>query len=171
MGPRASATPPSSRWPGRATAGLAEYILATLLLLTSAGMAAYWADFWTGGQVHVVEADWYLRFQKAFTLADAWAAACCALGGVGLAAGRRSGPFFALVAGASLVFLALMDIAFNVQNGLYPLAREHGAMLAEVFINAWTLALGVALLLILYPRPAPASGSGRTGEPSPSVFG
>ena len=61
---------------------------------------------------------------------------------------------FALLAAGSLLFLALMDITFNIQNNLYPLIPTSSQMKFELLINLWTLGLGAALIFYLSPRIA-----------------
>jgi len=50
------------------------------------------------------------------------------------------------VAGSSLLFLALLDITFNTENGLYALTPSNSSMVLEAVINVYTLVLGLTLL-------------------------
>ena len=128
--------------------------LSVLLIMTAFGVIYYWADFYIRGGVHVVKEDWYIKFEKAFTTADLWMSACALLGAAGLLTGQTYGLLFTLLAAGSLLFLALMDITFNIQNNLYPLVATSSQMKFELLINVWTLALGVALIVCLSPRIA-----------------
>ena len=47
-----------------------------------------------------------------------------------------------------------MDVTFNIQNKLYHLVGTLGQMKFELFINLWTLGLGIALIVYLWPRLA-----------------
>ena len=127
-------------------------VLAMMLLITAAGTTAYWVDFFVRGTVNVVEADWYLKFQRAFPAADGFMVACSIAAGVGLLADARYGVAFALVAAGALVFLGLMDVAFNLDNRLYRFVRTSGPMRAELLLNVWTLGLGAVLLVTMVPR-------------------
>lgn len=129
-----------------------DVVLAALLLVTAAVTIAYWVDFFGRGSVHVVEEEWYIRFERAFPAADGWMALCSLIAGVGLLAGSDAGIVFGLAAAGALVFLGLMDVLFNLQNGLYRLLPESLAMWAEVVINVWSLALGGVLLGYLAGR-------------------
>jgi hypothetical protein len=51
-----------------------------LLIGTAIGLIYYWIDFYIRGGVQAVNEDWYARFQKAFTVADLWTAACALAG-------------------------------------------------------------------------------------------
>ena len=119
-----------------------DTVIAVLLLVTAVGIAAYWVDFFWHGSVHVVEEEWYIRFERAFPVADGFTGVCAAASGIGLLAGEEWGVALGLVAAGGLVFLGLMDVTFNVDNGLYRRLADSGAMRAELFVNVWTLGLG-----------------------------
>jgi hypothetical protein len=125
---------------------------AVLLLVTAVGTTAYWVDFFARGSVNVVEEDWYVKFERSFPAADGFMSVCAAVAGVGLLTDRGWGVAFALVAAGTLVFLALMDITFNVENRLYRFLDTSWPMRAELVINVWTLGLGVALLVSMVGR-------------------
>ena len=127
-------------------------ILAVLLIITALFTIYYWTDFFTTGGVSVIEDEWYVKFEKAFVVADLWGiSACSLLGAVGLLTGEPYGEFFSLLAAGSMIFLALMDITFNIQNGLYPLIALSNQMVLELIINLWTLVLGITLIAHLWP--------------------
>jgi len=128
--------------------------LSVLLIGTAIGLIYYWIDFYIRGGVQVVNEDWYVGFQKAFPTADLWTAACALIGAIGLLSGQTYGLFFALLTASSLIFLGLMDVTFNIQNNLYRLVGTSGQMKFELFINSWTLGLGIALIVFLWPRLA-----------------
>jgi len=127
-------------------------ILAVLLIITALFTIYYWADFYLRGGVQVVKEDWYMKFEKSFPIADLWMAACSLLGAVGLLTEEPYGPFFSLLAASSLIFLALMDITFNVENKLYPLVATSSQMELELMINLWCLTLGIVLITYLWSR-------------------
>lgn len=126
-------------------------ILSALLIITAVFTIYYWADFYIRGGVHVVEEDWYIKFEKAFPPADIWMAACALLGAVGLLTEQNYGLLFSLLAAGSLIFLALMDITFNIENNLYRMVATSRQMALELIINLWSLLLGVALIAYLWP--------------------
>lgn len=126
--------------------------LSALLIITALATICYWADFYIRGGVHVIKEDWYLKFERAFPPADLWMSACALIGAAGLLTGQPYGLVFALLAAGSLLFLALMDITFNIQNNLYPLIATSSQMKFELLINLWTLGLGAALIVYLSPR-------------------
>jgi uncharacterized membrane protein (DUF2068 family) len=114
--------------------------LAVVAVLTT----LYWIDFFTSGGVHVRDDAVYLAFEKAFPLADAWMAACSLLGAIGLWTRRSWGLLFGLLAGSAQIFLACMDVLFNLNEGNYAIASA--PMAAEILINAGLL-VGAPLLI------------------------
>ena len=123
-----------------------EVLLAALLLVTAVVTAAYWVDFFGRGSVQAGAEDWYLRFERAFPVADAWMATASLVAAIGLLGHRDYGVVFGLVAAGALLFLGLMDLTFNVQNGLFRLLPQSAEMWAEVVIIGWCLGLGGVLL-------------------------
>ncbi len=131
---------------------LITIILAVLLIISALGTIYYWADFYFIGEVQVLDEEWYVRFEKAFTVADLWGVVACSLiGAVGLLTEQSYGQFFSLLAAGSMIFLALMDITFNLQNRLYPLIAVSNRMVFKLLINLWFLVLGISLVFYLWP--------------------
>ncbi len=121
-----------------------------LLILTAVGLVYYWIDFYVKGGVQVINEDWYVKFQKAFPVADFWTAAVALAGAIILLAGHSFGFFFTLLAASSLIFLGLMDVTFNIQNKLYRFLRTSNEMRFELLINFWTLGFGIALIIFAW---------------------
>jgi len=128
--------------------------LSVLWILTAICCIYYWIDFYVRGEVQVVNEDWYVKFQKAFTIADSWMAVSALVGAIGLLSGQLYGLLFALIAAASLIFLGLMDVTFNIQNNLYRLVGTSSQMKFEVFLNLWALGFGIATIVLLSPKLA-----------------
>ncbi len=123
-------------------------ILSFFLIVTAILTIYFWVDFFFKGTVKVTKEEWYIKFEKAFPVADFWMAGCALISAIGLLFGLSFGPFFALLAASSLIFLALMDITFNIQNKMYHRIRESREMVLEVVINVWCLFLGILLILV-----------------------
>jgi len=127
-------------------------ILSVLLIISAIGLIYYWVDFYLRKGVQVVQEEWYMKFQRAFPVADMWVVACALIGAVGLFTGQNYGLFFSMLAASSLIFLALMDITFNIENKLYRLVGTSHEMKLELVINLWCLSLGVILIVYLWTR-------------------
>ncbi|MEM3832419.1 MAG: hypothetical protein QW128_02310 [Thermoprotei archaeon] len=72
------------------------------------------------------------------------------IAGIGILKRKIWGFIFALLASSALVFLALMDITFNIQNNLYELLSSSIEMQFETLINIYTLTLGITAPIILW---------------------
>ncbi|MEJ1970363.1 MAG: hypothetical protein WDN03_17310 [Rhizomicrobium sp.] len=135
-------------------------ILSVLLVLGAAVTVAYWTSYYVGGDVRVLPDYWYGAFEDSFPVADGWMALTMLLAGIGLWRGSRTGALFGLMAGSALLYLAAMDITFNIEHGLYGLLFKSAAMTTEAAINAASLGLGIATLLASWPRAARRSSFG-----------
>ena len=127
-------------------------VLSALLIIGALVTAFYWWSYFTGGDVMVLHDRWYTAFESSFPVADGWMALCMFTAGIGLWSGKPWGASAGLLAGSALIYLAAMDITFDVENGMYALAATNDAMKFEVFINASTLILGVWTILASWRR-------------------
>ena len=128
---------------GEAPRGTAVTI--ALLWLSVAGIAAYWLTFFS----NVSTANWdrrYVVFEQAFPPADAMLALSAAAAAIALH--RRSGGAvtWGLFAAGQFCFLGLLGAAYNLQQGGYDSSL---AMLAELWVNAFCLAIAAWLVAFL----------------------
>jgi hypothetical protein len=125
-----------------------ERVLGGLLVIAAIVTAFYWWSYFTGGDVMTTHERWYTAFESSFPVADGWLALCMLVSGVGFLRQRSFAVPWGLMAGSALLYLAAMDITFNVENGMYALAGTNDAMKFEVFINITTVALGLMTLAV-----------------------
>jgi uncharacterized membrane protein (DUF2068 family) len=119
-----------------------------LLCFAFAATLAYWIVFYTSGDVQVRNDAVYIAFEKSFPLADAWMALCALLGAIGLWRGRSWGFLFALLAASSSIFLGLMDVTFDLNEGIYAIGGSQ--TLIEILINLATLLLGPVVIIYVW---------------------
>jgi hypothetical protein len=131
---------------------IGDKILSALLIIGALVTAFYWWSYFTGGDVMVLHDRWYTAFESSFPIADGWMALCMFGAGIGLWTGTSWGAKLGLLAGSALIYLAAMDITFDVENGMYALAGSNDAMKFEVFINVTTLILGLWTILASWRR-------------------
>jgi hypothetical protein len=131
---------------------LVIYVLSILLIITGILVIYYWFDFFLRKGVQVTQEEWYIKFEKAFPVADMWMVTCALLGAIGLLTEQTYGLFFSILAASSLIFLALMDITFNVENNLYRLVSTSNEMKMELVCNVWFLSFGVILIIYSWTR-------------------
>jgi hypothetical protein len=111
-----------------------------LSLATSLGLILFWGAFFTVGMAPANPPACYFAYEHSFPLPDillavallAWA--LLELRGKGSAALRSA-------AGGALIFLGVLDISFNAQNGVY--ASSMMDMISNAFINVWCVLFGL----------------------------
>ncbi len=131
---------------------IADRVLSVLLVVAALVTAYYWWSYFAGGDVMVTDARWYTAFESSFPIADGWMALCAAAAGIGLWRNGAWGARFGLMAASAILYLAAMDITFDVENGMYGLVSSSGAMKFEVFINVTCLVLGLWTLAVSWRR-------------------
>jgi len=131
---------------------IARRALGVTLIVGAIVTALYWWSYFTGGDVMASHEHWYTAFESSFPVADGWMALCMAAAGAGLLTNRPWASPLGLMAGSALIYLAAMDIAFNVENGLYAQAATNDAMKAEIVINVTSALLGIWTIIASWPR-------------------
>lgn len=131
---------------------VAERILGALLLIAAAVTAYYWWSYFNGGDVRVINERWYTAFESSFPVADGLMALFSALAGIGFLFGRSWAARFGLLAAGTILYLAAMDITFDVENGMYALAAVNDAMKFEIFINVTCVLLGVVMFMLSWRK-------------------
>ena len=122
-------------------------VIAVMELAVAFGIIAFWVAFFSTDMANIEDSrlkDVYLAFESAFPLADFYLAVMLIIGGIGLLKERFYGTVFSLMGGASLIFLGLLDISFNTQQGIYFLGVEEAVM--NVFINSLCIGFGTYLV-------------------------
>ncbi len=123
-----------------------------LLWFGALATLAYWVVWFGLDRSWLATADTptYYAFENAFPVADAWMAVTAALGATALQRRRQSALLWLLCAGSASLYLAGMDILFDLENGIY---RVHGGLrgnagdvAVELFINVGCLAGGAAIV-------------------------
>lgn len=124
-----------------------------MLWVVAIGIIVYWISYFTEGSVHASADVCYHSFQRNFPAPDAMIALMCILCAEGL---RRIKPwsiFTGMAAVGGLLFLALIDISYNVWNDMY--VMNSGAIGAEIIINIVCLGAAACLWFYLYKHRNP----------------
>jgi hypothetical protein len=113
-------------------------------------IVAYWTIWYAGGRDLLASAHTreYLAFENAFPAADAWLALTAFIAGVQLLRGRSNAIFWLILTAGSGLYLGLMDVLFDLENGIY-LVSSGGDPVAigiEIAINILTFALSFYVL-------------------------
>jgi hypothetical protein len=115
-------------------------------LLAAAGLLlAYWIAWYAGGRSWLASSTRpaYVEFENAFPLADAWLAACALLAAEALLQERRSALLWLLAGGGAGLYLAGMDVLYDLEHGIW---FGGGGGLIELGINVVTVWASVATL-------------------------
>jgi len=122
-----------------------------LLWFGALATLAYWVIWFGVDRRWLASADTpaYYAFENAFPAADAWMAVTGALGAIALQRRRASALLWMLLAGSASVYLAGMDVLFDLENGIYH-SPDTGGVAVELFINAGCLAGGAAVILFAW---------------------
>jgi hypothetical protein len=132
-----------------ATAPTGSRTLGGILLFLALVVVIYWVLWFLipGGRdlLAVLPKDQrYITFENAFPAADGWLAICAAVGGALLV--RRNAvaiPWLFMAASAGM-YLAGMDILYDLENGVYlMLGQNPGSVATEMIINLVTVIFSV----------------------------
>ncbi len=82
----------------------------------------------------------YMVFQHSFIAADLWMCVAFFLSAYYLYHGSTAGVMWGIVAGGTFVFLGLMDILYNIENGMYK--NINSGMFFEILINLTSVVFG-----------------------------
>jgi hypothetical protein len=142
--------------------GVADRIHAAVMIGGSVLICAYWIAFfltdWTKPDFVLKSANdapehlrsVYMGFESAFPAADGFVALCFALAAFHLVRQEAKAVLFGLIGSGGLMFLALMDITFNVLHGFYARLGGDFGMQIEAAINVACVAGAVWTILRLW---------------------
>jgi hypothetical protein len=120
-----------------------------LLAITAIGILAYWADFFLMGTVKARQDNVYLSFQSAFPLADFWLTFCLIMTALShFRCEKYKKIFFGLLSSSSMIFLALIDFLFNLNQGIYK--NFDTPVFMETTINIWLVSLGIITAICIH---------------------
>lgn len=118
----------------------ADRMLATTMGVGVAITVAYWADYFSRGDVRTSTERAYDDFEKAFLLADGYVAVTSLAAARALWKGQPSAVGAGIAAGSGATFLGLMDLAYDIEQGKF---SDHSpAMAMETALIAGCLTLG-----------------------------
>lgn len=118
-----------------------------VLLFGVVATIAYWV-VWFGvdrellASAHTAS---YYAFENSFPLADAWMTLTGVAATVALVRRHASAFLWCVAAGTNSVYLGLLDVLFDLQNGIYR-SPDGGAVAVEVIINVLTLTMGAFVI-------------------------
>ncbi|HEY3255849.1 MAG TPA: hypothetical protein VGJ91_17950 [Polyangiaceae bacterium] len=124
-----------------------RFILGVLIFGIIATLA-YWL-VWFGIDRDILasaHSESYYAFENSFPAADLWMAASGIAASAALVRRRASALLWLIAAGATSIYLGLLDVLFDLENGIYR-SPDSGGVLVEIAINVLTLAFGTVILI------------------------
>lgn len=124
-----------------------RFILGVLIFGVLATLA-YWV-VWFGVDREILASahtDSYYAFENSFPLADLWMALTGVAASVALVRRRPSALLWCIAAGSISIYLGLLDVLFDLENGIYR-SPDTGGVIVELIINVLTLSMGLVVLI------------------------
>ncbi|TFG15892.1 MAG: hypothetical protein EU535_00620 [Promethearchaeota archaeon] len=95
-------------------------IIAILEILLGFGFIGFWGIFYFTEYKKPTMDESSFKHEKSFPLPDlGWITPCLFIAGIGGLMGYEFGFFFSALAGSGMVFLGLIDLAYDLQNKFY----------------------------------------------------
>jgi heme/copper-type cytochrome/quinol oxidase subunit 2 len=99
-------------------------IIAALQIFLAIGFIAVWIYLFKYELSNPKRSEVYRAFERSFPLPDlCWITPTLIISAIGLLMDERFGIFFTIISGSSLIFLGLLDISFNLQQGGYKTSK------------------------------------------------
>ena len=122
-------------------------LVIVLLVLAAALVVAYWTAWYVHRPWVASSTDAsYEDFENAFPLADGWLALTALLAAEALHRRRATALLWLLAAGSAGVYLACMDVLYDLQHGIW--WEGGGGGLIELAINVITVGLSLTGLVL-----------------------
>lgn len=126
-----------------------EIIIAILQIIFAAGLIGFWIYFFLFENKDPEKEEYYLKHERSFPLPDlGLITVSLIVAAIGLLSNQRYGVFFTVVAGGALLFLGLIDFAFNLQNKRFTTKDMDAYM--SIFIVVVALFMGILSLIFGY---------------------
>jgi hypothetical protein len=119
--------------------------ISILSIITAAGLVLFWIGFFTIGLAPANPPDGYFVYEHSFPVPDIILAMVLIAGGILNMTGGAHGTTLLVAGGGALVFLGILDISFNFQNGMYKISVLD--MILNAFINLWCVIFGAAIVV------------------------
>ncbi|MCX7680050.1 MAG: hypothetical protein N2316_12660 [Spirochaetes bacterium] len=131
-------------------------LISYLSIFTGCGIALFWVLFFTLGLAPENPPACYFVYEHAFPLPDA-VLAIGLIGGGLMVLKNESRAVWLLPPAGGLIFLGLVDFAFNFQNGLYLISLMDGIF--NAVINGWCVIFGGVIIAFVKKRILPSQNT------------
>ena len=124
-------------------------LIAIFEILIAVGLIGLWVYFFLVENKNPEKSKVYLGFERSFPVPDlGWATPSLIIAAIGLLSEQPFGVFFTITSGSALLFLGLLDISFNIQNGGY--STNIGDTIMNLFINLICVIFGSLFMIFAW---------------------
>lgn len=121
-------------------------LMGILQILFSVGLIGFWIYFFKVENRNPERTEIYLGYERSFPVPDLlWITPSLIISAIGNLMGDRVGIFFSIISGSALVFLGLLDISFNAQQGGYTTNKSDTIM--NLTINLLCVIIGPIFII------------------------
>ncbi len=121
-------------------------IIAILQLITGIGIIAFWVVFLNTNVLYPENMpECYLNHELSFPIADIILCVGLIFSSILLLKQNKIGFKLSLICAGAMVFLGILDITYNLQNGIYFISIMDG--LLSGFINLWLVLFGLFIII------------------------
>ena len=119
--------------------------ISILSIITAVGLILFWIGFFTIGLAPKNPPAGYFVYEHSFPVPDIILALVLIAGSVLNMTGGTHGNTLLVACGGALVFLGILDMSFNFQNGMYKISVLD--MILNAFINLWCVIFGALIVV------------------------
>ena len=119
--------------------------ISILSIITAVGLILFWIGFFTIGLAPKNPPAGYFVYEHSFPVPDIILAVVLIAGSVLNMTGGTHGNTLLVASGGALVFLGILDMSFNFQNGMYKTSVLD--MILNAFINLWCVIFGALIVV------------------------
>ena len=124
-------------------------LLAYFQMVYALGIIIFWVLFFMFENNNTENSEVFLAHERAFPIPDlGYLTPCLLVGSIGILNNKHYGFLFSLLAGSSLIFLALLDTTFGILQGLFTSDLTEG--LVYGFISFALFLFGTIIVLVLW---------------------
>lgn len=121
--------------------------MAVFQIILGLGIIGFWIYFFLVENKDPEKTEVYLKHEKSFPLPDlGWIVPCLFIAAIGLLTEQNFGIYFTIAAGSGMMFLGLIDLAFDLQHGLF----KTKDMEAYFNITIVSITLIFAVIFLIY---------------------
>jgi len=126
--------------------GILELCFVIVQFIVVGFLIFFWIYFLLVERKDPEKSQVYIAHESSFPLADlVWLAPCLLIAAIGLITKQKFGVFFLIVSGSVQIFLGLIDLSFNLQQGQYK--GNKSDMILNIVIQGYCFIFGVLFLI------------------------